>query len=111
MKKLLWSLLLVTLPVVAYCADGDVFTVQTVEGVTLKMKVISEQAKTCQVGIGEIDEEGVIWGSSSDYFVTIFSCFIKQICSFLVHFIIFCMHLMFCNITFRDRPKRSKTNM
>ena len=71
MKKLLWSLLLVTLPVVAYCADGDVFTVQTVEGVTLKMKVISEQAKACQVGIGEIDEEGVIWGSSSDYFVTI----------------------------------------
>ena len=71
MKKLVLFTILVVLPFVAYSADGDVFKVKTIEGVTLKMKVISEQAKTCQVGIGELDEEGVSWGSNSNGFVTI----------------------------------------
>ena len=31
-------------------ADGDVFTAQTAEGVTMTFKVISESLKTCQVG-------------------------------------------------------------
>ena len=33
-----------------YAADGDVFTAQTVEGVDMTFKVISEEEKTCQVG-------------------------------------------------------------
>ena len=53
MKKVLISLLTAVLPLAAYCADGDVFTIKTAEGKTMYMKVLSEQDKTCQVGDDE----------------------------------------------------------
>ena len=53
MKKRLFlvlSVLLTTLSIQA--ADGDTFTANTVEGVEMTFKVISEEAKTCLVGEG-----------------------------------------------------------
>lgn len=43
----------------AIAADGDVFTAQTIEGVSVKYKVINEDEKTCQVG-GDIPWETAI---------------------------------------------------
>ena len=37
----------------AWAADGDTFTANTVEGVEMTFKVISEEDKTCQVGDGD----------------------------------------------------------
>ena len=52
MKKELLSLLLATISIGAWAADGDEFTAETVEGIQMTFKVISEADKTCQVGIG-----------------------------------------------------------
>ena len=52
MKKLLLLLIMPTLPLVAWCADGDTFMANTVEGVAITIKVISEANKQCLVGIG-----------------------------------------------------------
>ena len=41
-------LLLVTIP--SWCADGDTFISNTIEGVEMTFMVISESEKTCQVG-------------------------------------------------------------
>lgn len=50
MRKLLLGLLAVSfLPKTAFCADGDVFTANSVENVAIKFQVISESAKTCKV--------------------------------------------------------------
>jgi len=50
MRKLLLSLLAVSLlPQTAFCADGDVFNSNSIEGVSIQFKVISESAKTCKV--------------------------------------------------------------
>ena len=43
-------MLLMAMPMAAWCADGDTFTYTTTEGVRLTMMVISEDEKTCQVG-------------------------------------------------------------
>ena len=53
MKKILLSLLLATISIGAWAADGDEFTAQTVEGIQMTFKVISEADKTCQVGDNE----------------------------------------------------------
>ena len=50
MKKQLLSMLLMAIPLTAWCADGDTFTYTTKEGVRLTMMVVSEDEKTCQVG-------------------------------------------------------------
>ena len=49
-----------TLPLVAWCADGDTFMANTVEGVAITIKVISEANKQCLVGIGFGDLYAVI---------------------------------------------------
>ena len=52
MKKLLLIVLAtITLPLTAIAADGDVFTAD-VDDVEMTFKIISEAAKTCQVGDG-----------------------------------------------------------
>ena len=43
----------------AWCADGDVFTAKTVEGVTMTFKVTSEANKECQVGDDEPNSASV----------------------------------------------------
>ena len=50
--RLIAFLLLFTLYIPSFAADGDVFTAKTVEGVEMTFKVISEADKTCQVGDG-----------------------------------------------------------
>lgn len=52
MKTKLLTILLTLLPLVTWGADDDVFTAQTIEGVEMTFKVISEDEKTCQVGDG-----------------------------------------------------------
>ena len=52
MKKIYLLFLLPWLPLIAWCADGDTFTANTVEGVAMTFKVTSEAKKECQVGIG-----------------------------------------------------------
>ena len=48
--RFLFLLLLATLlPATTYGNDGDIFTSETVEGIELKFKVISENEKTCEV--------------------------------------------------------------
>lgn len=53
MRKVLLTMLvaLMAMPK-AWAADGDTFTAQTTEGVTMTFKVISEAENTCQVGLG-----------------------------------------------------------
>ena len=48
-RKLLVMLLCILFCMSAWCADGDVFTAKSIEGVDMVFKVVSEEAKTCQV--------------------------------------------------------------
>ncbi|MDO4995036.1 MAG: leucine-rich repeat domain-containing protein, partial [Bacteroidales bacterium] len=65
MKKLLLIVLAtITLPLTAIAADGDVFTA-TVSGTTMTFKIISEAAKTCQVGDGSDRDRPCIKSSYS----------------------------------------------
>ena len=48
-KNLLFALVALFSTVQLWAADGDSFTAQTTEGVTMKFQVISEETKTCQV--------------------------------------------------------------
>ena len=50
MKKLLLLFAIAWLPLAAWCADGDTFTDNTVEGVAITFMVTSEANKQCQVG-------------------------------------------------------------
>ena len=62
------------LTVAVYPADGDVFTIQTVEGRTMKMKVLSEKDKTCQVGAeNDMNDNclGWVWTDDTPFTVTI----------------------------------------
>ena len=52
MKKVVIFLLALFSSVVARSANGDTFTANTVEGIEMTFKVISEANKTCQVGVG-----------------------------------------------------------
>lgn len=53
MKKFLLSVMLTMFSnMAAWSADGDTFTANTVEGIEMTFKVISETNKTCQVGVG-----------------------------------------------------------
>ncbi len=67
MKKLrlFLSLLAITASAAAWAAEGDTFTAQTTEGVTLTFKVTSESPKTCQVGNG-IDQVNQVYGETLD---------------------------------------------
>ena len=67
MKKLrlFLSLLAITASAAAWAAEGDTFTEQTTEGVTLTFKVTSESPKTCQVGNG-IDQVNQVYGETLD---------------------------------------------
>lgn len=49
-QKVILSIALWLTALSAIAADGDVFTAQTIEGISVKYKVISEIEKTCQVG-------------------------------------------------------------
>ena len=49
-KHLFFALAALLTTLSAQAADGDIFTATTVEGVEMTFKVISEEAKTCQVG-------------------------------------------------------------
>ena len=60
MKKHLFlavAALLTTLSTQA--ADDDIFTANTVEGVEMTFKVISEEAKTCEVGTGSLHSPSI----------------------------------------------------
>lgn len=48
-KRLLFIFWLCILPMIAWCADGDLFTANTIEGINMTFKVISETEKTCEV--------------------------------------------------------------
>ena len=52
MKRLLGFMLSLVMPLIVWSADGDKFTEKTVEGVEMTFRVISEEDKTCQVGVG-----------------------------------------------------------
>lgn len=56
LRLLLATLLAIALAPRAWAADGE-FTATTVEGVTMKFKVLSEADKTCQVATGAISTE------------------------------------------------------
>ena len=43
----------------AWCADGDVFTVKTIEGVEVTYQIVSEDKRTCQVGYYYEKKQGV----------------------------------------------------
>lgn len=49
MKKVFLLMLSVILPTVAWCANGDIFTSLTEEGIQMKFKVRNEENKTCYV--------------------------------------------------------------
>ena len=49
MKKILFFLLSVAIPTAAWCANGDIFTSLTEEGIQMKFRVKSEENKTCYV--------------------------------------------------------------
>ena len=55
MKCLVAAMLATMFTSVVWAADGDTFTAETVEGVTMSFKVISEADKTCQVSSNCID--------------------------------------------------------
>lgn len=60
MRKELLIVLLALFPVLQLrAADGDIFTAHTIEGIDMTFKVISEEAKTCQVGIGTYPESAI----------------------------------------------------
>jgi len=52
MKKLLLIMCGILCSTIVWCADGDTFTANTVEGVEMTFKVTNEANKECQVGIG-----------------------------------------------------------
>lgn len=58
-------------PVYPEYQDGDVFTAQTIEGVEMTFKVISATDKTCQVGIGEWNDNHQAVDISTSGIVTI----------------------------------------
>lgn len=49
--RLLALIMLITMSVSAFAADGDTFVAKTIEGIDMTFKVISEEEKTCQVGM------------------------------------------------------------
>ena len=53
-KFLLTALLAIMFAPEVWADDGDTFTVQTSEGVTMTFQVVSEALKTCQVGTGSV---------------------------------------------------------
>lgn len=77
MKCLVAAMLATMFTPVVWAADGDTFTAETVEGVTMTFKVINEADKTCQVGTGSnvaIDKyyEGTVTvpATANEYTVT-----------------------------------------
>ncbi len=60
MRKELLIVLLALFPELQLrAADGEIFTAHTIEGIDMTFKVISEKAKTCQVGIGNYPETAI----------------------------------------------------
>ena len=63
-RRLLTTTLATLFAMLAWCADGDVFTVKTVEGIDMTFKVISESERTCQVGNDKLaipsNTEGIV---------------------------------------------------
>ena len=51
-NRALLFLLAAAMPLAAWCADGDLYEAQTLEGQAMVVKVISEAEKTLQVGNG-----------------------------------------------------------
>jgi len=75
-RKLLVMLLCILFCMSAWCADGDVFTAKTIEGVDMTFKVVSEEAKTCQVekqGKRVLNHEGSLTIPSSANGYTVIS--------------------------------------
>ena len=73
--------MLVALPL--WSADGDTFTAETVEGVSMTFKVISESAKTCEVINDSYPIQGVITipSSAKGYSVTSIGMYAFNGCS------------------------------
>jgi hypothetical protein len=89
-KKLLFALLALLTTSAIRAADGDTFQANTVEGVEMTFKVISEKKKTCQVGNGgsnscSINNSTVgtvtIPATVNDYNVTIIGNYAFNSCS------------------------------
>ena len=67
MKKSFFSLLMaIVLPMTAWCNDGDTFTAETQEGAVVTYRVLSESAKTCQIG-GVFTPRYTMYVAISDY--------------------------------------------
>ena len=47
--NLLLLLLAMILPTATFAEDGDIFTAETIEGVSMKFQILSESGKTCEV--------------------------------------------------------------
>ena len=60
MKRQLLTILGILCSSMAWCADGDTFIANTLEGVEMTFKVISEENKTCQVGTGYVNSPAII---------------------------------------------------
>lgn len=61
-KRLLLSFMALLTASGMWAADGDTFTANTIEGVEMTFKVISEANKTCQVGNGS--KAAIYWSTS-----------------------------------------------
>ncbi len=89
-KKLLFALLALLTTSAIRAADGDTFQANTVEGVEMTFKVISEKKKTCQVGNGDSNSCSInnstvgtvtIPATVNDYNVTIIGNYAFNSCS------------------------------
>ena len=59
MKRFLLFLFSILFSTIVWCADGDIFTAKTTEGIEMTFKVTDENNKTCQVGTGYFDEPAI----------------------------------------------------
>lgn len=95
-RRLFVSVLLSLFFATTWAADGDVFTAQTVEGIEMTFKVISESAKTCEVN-GNMSTTAVdkatsgtvtIPAMANGYQVTSISEYAFFMCSDITNFVV-----------------------
>lgn len=57
--KSLLLIMLLFLPFSAWCKDGDFFVAETIDGLSMRFKVVSEESKTCVVASGTMGTTAV----------------------------------------------------
>lgn len=63
---MLLTAILIVASIPSWCADGDTFSANTVEGVSMTFKVINESEKTCQVGEGAYNSPSILQDYKGD---------------------------------------------